>query len=247
LLENCIASLPVPGVLTIVQYAVSEETTTGTPGSGSDLLGDVYSRHNRSRGRGFIFGGSQRVDTMRKLLPQTMGRVLDIGCRDGALAQALGLPRSSVGLDIDHDALMVVRERRALLPCRADVWRPLPFADATFDQVVAGEVLEHVPFPSRLLAELARVLKSHGVLVGSVPNSFRLKNRVRFLFGLEYETDPTHLHQFSPEALARMLGGRFQRISIVPAVGRFAYLAPALLANDLIWRASGVGGENDAP
>ena len=70
---------------------------------------------------------------------------------------------------------------------------------------------------------------------GSVPNAFRLKNRIRFLVGREFERDPTHLHHFSIEGLQRMLGSQFKVVRIRPSVGRFVGVWPRMTANDLVW------------
>src|ERR1700754_3773035 len=40
----------------------------------------------------------------------------------------------------------------------------LPYADGTFDCVIASEILEHVPEDGRAISELARVLKPGGEL-----------------------------------------------------------------------------------
>ncbi|MEJ7585818.1 MAG: class I SAM-dependent methyltransferase [Acidimicrobiales bacterium] len=45
----------------------------------------------------------------------------------------------------------------------------LPFADATFDRIIASEVLEHIPDHVVALGELARVLKAGGTLAATVP------------------------------------------------------------------------------
>lgn len=210
----------------------------GTAGglSRSQRLGDRYATHNLQRGRGFLYGGADRVQAMRALLPEAPGRVLDLGCRDGALAAALHLPPDGVvGADIDHEALVSARAREALRPCRADLWGPLPFASGAFDLVVAGEILEHVPFPEELVAEMARVLRPGGRVVGSVPNAFRFKNRLMFLAGRWFEQDPTHLRQFSPRSLRELLEARFSSVEIRACVGRLARLWPRALGNDLVW------------
>ena len=48
----------------------------------------------------------------------------------------------------------------------------MPFSDGFFDVVIAGEIVEHVPFPTHreFIAESARVLKKGGLLVITTPN-----------------------------------------------------------------------------
>lgn len=50
----------------------------------------------------------------------------------------------------------------------ADACR-LPFPDATFDRIIASEVMEHIPDDVGALDELARVLKPGGVIAVTVP------------------------------------------------------------------------------
>jgi SAM-dependent methyltransferase len=45
----------------------------------------------------------------------------------------------------------------------------LPFADATFDRVIAAEVLEHIAEDRLAMAELARVLRPGGTMAVTVP------------------------------------------------------------------------------
>lgn len=45
----------------------------------------------------------------------------------------------------------------------------LPFEDDCFDRLIASNVLEHIPFPEKALAEWSRVLKDGGVLSISLP------------------------------------------------------------------------------
>jgi SAM-dependent methyltransferase len=48
----------------------------------------------------------------------------------------------------------------------------LPFADNTFDVALCNQVLEHVPEPYQVLAEIQRVLKPGGKLYFSAPQSW---------------------------------------------------------------------------
>ena len=60
--------------------------------------------------------------------------------------------------------------RRGTRParCRATPSH-LPFADGTFDRVIASEVLEHIPDDGAAMAELARVLRPGGTMAVTVP------------------------------------------------------------------------------
>ena len=49
---------------------------------------------------------------------------------------------------------------------------PLPYPDAFFDNVLAGDVIEHVANPLSLLCEANRVLKPGGTLIVSTPNPY---------------------------------------------------------------------------
>jgi len=196
-------------------------------------LGERYEEHHRERRDegDFVF-----VPERIPLLVAAVGRgvrVLDLGCRSGALTRHFLEGNSVVGLDVDRAALAKA-EALGIEPVEANVGDPLPFADESFDAVVAGELLEHLQLPDALVGEARRVLRPGGVLVGSVPNAFRLQSRIRFLRGRPPEDDPTHLHLFSPtEVLVLLREFRDVRLSYVG--GRYRGLHPRLLARDLVF------------
>ena len=166
--------------------------------------------------------------------------MLDLGCRYGALTAFYADGNEVVGVDIDREALDAAAERLGIETQWADLDEPLAFDDGSFDVVVIGEVLEHIREPQRLLDEARRVLRPGGTLVGSTPNGFRLKNRIRFLAGRHPEPDPTHLHLFSPADVQALLAG-FDDSSLEFVAGRFARLHPRLLANVTFFRATKSG------
>ena len=60
-----------------------------------------------------------------------------------------------------------------------------PFDDASFDIVLCCEILEHlVADPTAALREIKRVLRPHGVLVLTTPNSNRLENVIKMVAGI---------------------------------------------------------------
>jgi SAM-dependent methyltransferase len=138
-----------------------------------------------------------------------------------------------VGVDADREAL----EEAAKLGIEtqwADLDRPLELPDDSFDVVVAGELLEHLRDPQRLVADVRRVLRPSGIFVASVPNAYRLKGRLLFLFGRPPENDPTHLQMFSADDVRALLAG-FDSPELHFVAGRLVPLHPRLFANDIVF------------
>ncbi|MFM8529674.1 MAG: class I SAM-dependent methyltransferase [Ilumatobacteraceae bacterium] len=104
-------------------------------------------------------------------------RVLDVGCGDGQisrLASRLGASRV-VGIDPTWNQVRVAAERGAGTGSGSDTVRSqpppvfaragaadLPFADGSFDAVVACLVFEHIRDVDEAIAEVARVLRPGG-------------------------------------------------------------------------------------
>jgi SAM-dependent methyltransferase len=88
--------------------------------------------------------------------------VLDLGCGKGRFARHLErLGARVVGLDL---SLSMLREAVGMARVRATA-RCLPFADASFDAVVAVEALEHVGDVEAAIVEARRVLRPGGRLI----------------------------------------------------------------------------------
>jgi SAM-dependent methyltransferase len=64
----------------------------------------------------------------------------------------------------------------------------LPFADASFERVIAAEVLEHIPDDRGAIAELARVLAPGGRIAVTVPARF--PERINWALDSEYHDFP---------------------------------------------------------
>jgi SAM-dependent methyltransferase len=204
-----------------------------------DRLDARYREHHDARRSGgeFVFGSDERGGLIAALVGGPGRQVLDLGCRTGGLTRYYADGNEVVGVDVDREALARAHEALGIETVWADVEEELPFGDASFDVVVAGELLEHLADPAAAVAHARRVLRPGGRFVGSVPNAFRLKNRLRFAAGRPPETDPTHLQLFSPAKLRALLAG-FADVDVRFAVGRFTPLHPRLLANVQVFTAT---------
>lgn len=198
-------------------------------------LGERYEEHHRERrDEGDFVFVPERIPFFVEAIGRGK-RVLDLGCRSGALTRHFLEGNSVVGLDVDAAALEKARAL-GIEPVQANVEERLPFDDASFDAVVAGELFEHLRFPESLVVEIERVLRPGAVLVGSVPNAFRIQSRLRFLRGRPPEDDPTHLRLFSPDLIRGLLRG-FDDVRVDFVGGRYARLGARLFARDLVFRA----------
>jgi SAM-dependent methyltransferase len=201
---------------------------------GLEQLSKRYAEHNRSeRGAGFVFARPERETLFKRYVGGPGRRVLDLGCRDGALTQAYLDGNEVIGVDADREALAEAA-RLGIETHWADLDQPLDLEDGSFDVVVAGELLEHLRDPQRLVREVRRVLRPGGTFVGSVPNAYRLKGRLLFLFGRPPENDPTHLQMFSAADVRALLAG-FDDPQLHFVAGRLVPLHPRLFANDIVF------------
>jgi len=132
-------------------------------------------------------------DRVLRILERTIAfrsspRVLDIGAGQGALSirlQESGARVSACDVVPEQFQAPGVDFRTVESDGR------LPFDDGSFDAVVAIEVLEHIDGHDRFFAEVARVLRTDGIVMFTTPNILSLKSRMRFLLtGFFYSFGP---------------------------------------------------------
>lgn len=118
------------------------------------------------------FRGRRRLlgRLIRELDLDSLERVLDVGCGAGAnlrLLSDLGLP-GVTGLDLNRASIRFCREKGLGEIEQGDL-KHLPFADESFDLVLATDVLEHVDEDLCAVEEIRRVLRPGGTALISVP------------------------------------------------------------------------------
>lgn len=201
---------------------------------------DIYEQHHKTnREAGFSILKEERGELLKELIG-TGKMVLDIGCRDGALTKHFIHGNQVLGVDIDEVALKEAAKLGIQVKSMdlGGDWSELQGLE--FDVVVAGEVLEHLYFPGQVLTKIIGHLKPGGKLIGSVPNAFSVKNRLRYLRGSRKHTplyDPTHINHFSAQELRGLLREYFSKVTIL-GLGRYkrlAKLSPNLFSFDLFF------------
>ena len=213
----------------------------------TDLETIYRNHHERGNRYGYLFCDGERGGYLRDWIGEGK-KVLDLGCRDGMLTSYYAKGNEVVGADIDQKALALAKEKLGIETLWLDLNGEWPIAAGAFDVIVACEILEHLFFLDSFLERVQSSLKKGGIFIGSVPNAFRVRNRIKFLFGREYEKDPTHVRQFSHSKLESMLSKRFGSVEIIPLQGKvlpFLSVSPVLpksvnrlFGKDLLWRAT---------
>lgn len=97
-------------------------------------------------------------------------KILDIGTSTGTnlrMLRELGFTNVT-GLDASDEAIRFCREKGLGFVQKGDV-TALPFADASFDLVLATDIIEHVDDDAQALKEIRRVARPGGFVLITVP------------------------------------------------------------------------------
>lgn len=153
------------------------------------------------------------------------GCVLDLGAAEAPYRRWAASGVRWISLDYPETS---ARRRTAAAP---DLWGDagaVPLLDGSVDAVLCTEVLEHVPQPPAVMAEVVRVLRPGGRLVLTAP----------FIWGLhEAPRDYHRFTRYGLEALASSAGLVVERI--VPTTSVWETYAQRL--SSLFWHRFGAG------
>lgn len=148
---------------------MSDQTARDTGARAGD---EVYSFADHQAQVAYV-SGRRAAQWVPFLLPHLRPgmRLLDCGCGVGSITLDLAelvAPGETVGIDLDASQLDLARaaaSTRGLANSRFETGSiyALPFADASFDVVLAHTVLIHLSDPLRALKEMRRVLAPGGI------------------------------------------------------------------------------------
>jgi SAM-dependent methyltransferase len=160
----------------------------------------------------------------RRLLQITAGRdrpeILDVGGRKShytigvpAAVTITDLPRETdvqrqLHLGMTPSIMTATRKRRSnVRDVRFDDMTRSALGDASFDCVLAVEVMEHVDADAAFVSEVRRVLKPGGVFLMTTPNGDSVAN-----------TNPDHKRHYTREQLRQLLARSFGRVQVEYAI-----------------------------
>jgi ubiquinone/menaquinone biosynthesis C-methylase UbiE len=147
-------------------------------------------------------------------------RILDVGCGFGGRPAYYALRCGAlevVGVEPSPDVIQLCRDFAQEVECpnvafRVGIAERLPFDDATFDMVIAYDVMEHVQDPRSAFSEVQRVLRQSGTALLVFPTYLGARSA-----HLDFITRIPGLHRiFDPDTIVTVVnrelshsGGRF--------------------------------------
>ena len=166
--------------------------------------------------------------------------VVEIGCGSGLGTKLLsdaGAARVD-GYDVAEDAVRAATETYGNDRLHFHLLTPgqIPVSDESFDVCVSLETIEHIDDTDTYLAEIARVLRPHGVFLCSTPNR-TVTNPATVIDKRPY--NPHHIREFTDSEFVELIQTRFDRVQLLgqSAYGR-AYVALLTSAGRIAPRAA---------
>jgi SAM-dependent methyltransferase len=145
-----------------------------------------------------------RVREVEAVANSEPGRVLDVGCGRGVLLQEFRRRGWEVlGTELSEQAASFARQSLNI-PVEIGDLETVHFPANYFDAITLWHVLEHVPNPRALLAEIYRILKPDGVLLVAVPNFGSFESRISKDKWFHLDV-PRHVTHFSDTSLQEAL------------------------------------------
>ncbi len=125
-------------------------------------------------------------------------RWLDVGCGSGALCQTIiddASPAEVTGIDASEEFVAYARQYVTGAYANFEVAdaQALPYRDGAFDAAVSGLVLNFVPQPERMIAEMVRVLRPGGTVALYVWDYAGEMQLMRYFWNAATALDPTAL------------------------------------------------------
>lgn len=149
---------------------------------------------------------------LRLLSGMQFANALNVGCGFALFDRLMPDDLNLIGIDPGRDEIAYAtawaRKHRPIYAYHCASLAECDLSAESFDLIIVSEVLEHVPQSetAAILDTSARLLRSGGCLLVTVPNRRQLRNRGRRIVGLEpVLMDETHLREYDRSEANRLL------------------------------------------
>lgn len=157
------------------------------------------------------------LDSFRTFYQQASPKdVLEIGCGSGDMLDVMHHMGEANLHGFDVDIPMLLEAQRTVPHAMVTLGdgHQTAYADSSFDLVVVCEVLEHVAYPHKVIAEAKRLTKQYAIL--SVPREpiWRVLNVARGKYLTDFGNTPGHIQHWSTRAFIADVEQHFRVVNV---------------------------------
>lgn len=137
---------------------------------------------------------------------------LDLGCGEGYGTKLLSkFCHKAIGIDVSKKVIAGALLEYKSNNCHFEVYngKKIPFPDASFNVVIAFQVIEHVNDDVGFISEVYRVLKNDGIFILSTPNKL-----IRLPVGVS-PWNIFHVREYNHLELEKLLKYKFGEIKLL--------------------------------
>ena len=183
-----------------------------------------------------------------KYIPDTVHRLLDVGCGEGNFGGLLKSMKNievwGIELNKEASAKATLQIDKVLVGKIEDLAGLIP--ESFFDCITFNDILEHLKYPDEIIRSLSSKLVPGGFIVASIPNVRFIDNLVGLLLHKDWKytdegvLDITHLRFYTRKSIVRLfhdLSFEIEKIEgINPRTGKWwfnllAFLFPSYFSD----------------
>ncbi len=184
-------------------------------------------------------------EVLKLYKPDSTQKILEIGCNTGEFCYLLKnkFNVTPLGIDINDEAIEIASKKYPELDFQVkDIFK----LDNNYDVIYMQHVIEHLD-PNKVLIKLREILDDKGTLIITCPNKWAYPAKlICKIKGTKFCYDPTHLHEFDPVSLPKIIENTgFKPIKVItkplniPFISRISInlqsRIPAYLFGDFIF------------
>ena len=182
-----------------------------------NIPGNYYKKHKSFNPLVKYLMGSFHTMLFDLIQSTHASSMLDMGCGEGYTLKEIkdkfrGLRIE--GTDVEEGIIKIAREENPDIEFRAESAYSINKPDSEYDLVTMLEVLEHLEFPEKAIAEAKRLTKKYCIFSVPYEPYWRILNVLRLKYLPELGNTPGHINHWGKGNFYRLLSKYFKNVEL---------------------------------